>query len=168
MFLKSKLVCVSKFEYSRLFKLNVLEYLTYFKNMIVWSTLYLLLHYNDVIMSSMASQITSVSIVCPTGVQAQIIENIKAPSQWPLWGRFTEQRASNAENVPIWWGHHGPSTGLVPWTDAQGWTKLISSYIRGRGLKGLNGNNMLQMSCKSKLQYYVWFIYIIHGRFVSL
>ena len=36
-------------------------------------------------------------------VQAQIKENIKAPSHWPLWGEF---RASNAENVSIWWRHH--------------------------------------------------------------
>ena len=45
--------------------------------------------------------------------KAQIKENIKAPRHWPLWGEFTggrwipTQRASNAENVPIWWRHHG-------------------------------------------------------------
>ena len=45
--------------------------------------------------------------------KAQIKENIKAPRHWPLWGEFTSgrwiptQRASNAENVPIWWRHHG-------------------------------------------------------------
>ena len=46
-------------------------------------------------------------------VQAQIKENIKAPRHWPLWGGFTgdrrishTQRASNAENVSIWWRHH--------------------------------------------------------------
>ena len=44
--------------------------------------------------------------------QAQIKENIKAPRHWPLWGGFTvtgefpAQRASNAENVSIWWRHH--------------------------------------------------------------
>ena len=27
----------------------------------------------------------------------------------PVAGEFPEQRASNAENVPIWWRHHGPS-----------------------------------------------------------
>ena len=40
-------------------------------------------------------------------------ENIKIPRQWPLCGEFTGtgefpgQRASNAENVSIWWRHHG-------------------------------------------------------------
>ena len=45
-------------------------------------------------------------------IQTQIKENIKAPCHWPLCGEFTEtgefpaQRASNAENVFIWWRHH--------------------------------------------------------------
>ena len=35
-------------------------------------------------------------------------ENIKAPRHWHLWvtGEFPAQRASNAENVSIWWRHH--------------------------------------------------------------
>ena len=44
----------------------------------------------------------------------QIKENIKAPHHWLLWGNspvtaeFPAQRASNAENVSIWWHHvHG-------------------------------------------------------------
>ena len=41
---------------------------------------------------------------------AQIKVNIKAPRHWPLWGEFTgeypEQRASNAENVSVWWRNH--------------------------------------------------------------
>ena len=45
-------------------------------------------------------------------VQAQIQENIKASRHWPLenlpvTGGFPFQRASNAENVSIWWRHHG-------------------------------------------------------------
>ena len=45
-------------------------------------------------------------------VQVQIKENIQAPCHWPLWGNtpvtdeFPAQRASNAENVSIWWCHH--------------------------------------------------------------
>ena len=35
-------------------------------------------------------------------IQAQIKENIKAPRHFPLCA----QRASNAENVAIWWRHH--------------------------------------------------------------
>ena len=46
-------------------------------------------------------------------IRAQIKENIKAPRHWPLCGEITgtdefpAQRASNAENVSIWWRHHG-------------------------------------------------------------
>ena len=42
-------------------------------------------------------------------VQLRIKENIKAPRHWPLWGEtigFPSQRASNAENVVIWWRDH--------------------------------------------------------------
>ena len=45
-------------------------------------------------------------------IEAQIKENIKAPHHWPLWGEFTSDRwipctrASNVENVSIWWRHH--------------------------------------------------------------
>ena len=37
----------------------------------------------------------------------QIKENIKAPRHWPLCGEFPAQMASYAENVSIWWRHHG-------------------------------------------------------------
>ena len=44
-------------------------------------------------------------------IQTQIKENIKAPRHWPLWREFTDefptQRTSNAENVSMWWRHHG-------------------------------------------------------------
>ena len=39
-------------------------------------------------------------------------ENTIAPLHWPLWGEppvtggFPSQRASNTENVSIWWRHH--------------------------------------------------------------
>ena len=76
---------------------------TSFNNSLQW--------HNDVIMGTMASQITSRMIVYSTVIQAQIKENIKAPHHWPLCGEFTgsgefpAQRASNAENVSISWRH---------------------------------------------------------------
>ena len=33
-------------------------------------------------------------------------KKIKAPHHWPLWGE-SSQKANNAENVSIWWRHHG-------------------------------------------------------------
>ena len=50
---------------------------------------WLQLHYSDIIMSTMASQITGVSLVCSTVFQVQIKENIKALHHWPLWGEST-------------------------------------------------------------------------------
>ena len=57
-------------------------------------------------MGTIASQITSVSVVCLTFLWAEIKENIKAPRHWPLRGEleigeFSAQMASNAENVSI-------------------------------------------------------------------
>ena len=50
-------------------------------------------YYNDVIMSAMASQITSLTIVYSSVyIQAQIKENIKAPRHWPLCGEVTGDR----------------------------------------------------------------------------
>ena len=50
------------------------------------------IHYSDVMMSPMTSQITSLTIVYSTVIQAQIKENIKALRHWPLWGEFTGDR----------------------------------------------------------------------------
>ena len=68
-------------------------------------------HYSDVIMSMMASQITSLSIVYST-----LCSGPKKTSKLhvtglcevnsPVTGEFPAQRASNVENVSIWWCHH--------------------------------------------------------------
>ena len=54
--------------------------------------------------------------------RAQIKENIKALRHWILCGEFTgtgefpAQRASNAENVSIWWRHYEHY-----WTESAKW-----------------------------------------------
>ena len=69
-------------------------------------------HYN-VIMGTVASQITTLLLSTQPFIQSQIKENIKAPCHWPLCGEFTgtgefpTQMASKAENVSIWWRHYG-------------------------------------------------------------
>ena len=69
-------------------------------------------HYIDVIMATMASQITSLAVVYSTVYSDADQRNIKAPRHWPLCreftgiGEFPAQRASYAENVSIWWRHH--------------------------------------------------------------
>ena len=70
-------------------------------------------HYIDVIMSPMASQITRITIVCPTvGSDADEKKASKlhvtglCKGNSPLTGEFPAQKASNAENVSIWWRYH--------------------------------------------------------------
>ena len=55
-------------------------------------TMVILYHYNDVIVGTVASQITSLTVVYSTVIQTQIKEDIKAPRHWPLWGEFTGDR----------------------------------------------------------------------------
>ena len=63
-------------------------------------------------MGPMASPITSLTLVYSTVYSGADQRNIKAPRHWPLCGEFTgdrwipRTRASNAENVSIWWRHH--------------------------------------------------------------
>ena len=77
-------------------------------------------------MGTIVSQITSLTIVYSTVFfQTQIRENIKAPRHLPLCGKM----ASNAENISIWWRHHGYLTyhgfsTLVEWRD------VFSVFIR--------------------------------------
>ena len=65
-------------------------------------------------MSAMASQITSLTIVCATvysGVDQRKEKSSASLAFYagdsPVTGEFPAQRASNAENVSIWWRHHG-------------------------------------------------------------
>ena len=71
-------------------------------------------------------------------IQTQMKENIKAPRHWPLCGEFTgtgefpAQRASNAENVSIWWRHHESTLPLqaIVTQAAEVWTLewILSCY----------------------------------------
>ena len=63
-------------------------------------------------MSTMASQITSLTVVYSTVYSDADQRKHQTPRHWPLCGEFTgtgefpAQRASYAENVSIWWRHH--------------------------------------------------------------
>ena len=54
--------------------------------------MYVVNHYDDVLMSSMAYQITSLTVIYPTVYSGTFIENIKAARHWPLCGEFTGDR----------------------------------------------------------------------------
>ena len=72
-----------------------------------------LLHYNDVIMAAIASQITSLTIVFSTvysdadqrkhqsSASLAFVQGIPGKT-----GEFPTQMASKGENVSIWWRHH--------------------------------------------------------------
>ena len=82
--------------------------------------LYTSIHYNDVIMSAMASQITSLAIVYSTVYSRHRSKQTSklrvtglCMGNSPVTGEFPAQMASNAENVSIWWRHHDTYIGLV-------------------------------------------------------
>ena len=72
-----------------------------------------ILHYNDVLMNSMGSQITSLTIVYSavySGADQRKHQSSASlafcAGNSPGTGEFPAQMASNAENVSIWWRHH--------------------------------------------------------------
>ena len=75
--------------------------------------MWLISHYDDVIMSTMASRITSLMVVYSTVYSdADQRKHQSSASLAFVWGitgtgEFPAQRASHAENVSIWWRHHG-------------------------------------------------------------
>ena len=70
------------------------------------------LHYDDVIMTTIASQITSLAVVYSTVYSdADQRKHQSSASLAFVWGIHRDrwipaQRASDAENVSIWWRHH--------------------------------------------------------------
>ena len=76
------------------------------------------MHYNDVIMGAMASQITNLTIVYSTVYSraderkhqsSASLDFVREIHRWPV--NFPYKMASNAENVSIWWRHHGICRG---------------------------------------------------------
>ena len=70
-------------------------------------------HYNEVIMSEMAPQIISLTIVNSTVYSRRRSKKTSksrvtglCEGNSPVIGEFPARRASNAENVPTWWHHH--------------------------------------------------------------
>ena len=58
----------------------------------IWLRPQLGVHYSDVIMSVMTSQVTDVSIVYLTVGSGTEQKKVKAPRHWTLWGEFTGDR----------------------------------------------------------------------------
>ena len=93
-------------------------------------------HYNDVKMSSMASQITTLTIVYSTvnsGTEHESSESLAfVRGNLPVTGEFPAQKVSNSEHVSIWWRHHVETTPL--WFYKSIWNvwfkivKLVTTY----------------------------------------
>ena len=65
------------------------------------------IHYSDVIMRAMTSQITCISIVCSTICWGADQRNFKAlHNKTPVTSGFPSQRASNTENISNRWHHY--------------------------------------------------------------
>ena len=64
--------------------------------------------HGDVIMTTMASQITSLTVVYSSRSKktSKLRVTVLCTGNSPGTGEFTAQVASNAENVSIWWRHH--------------------------------------------------------------
>ena len=80
---------------------------------IMWYEPLLASHYNDVIMITMASQITSLTIVYSTVYSRRRSKKASklrvtglCAGNSPETGEFPAPMASNAENVSIWWRHN--------------------------------------------------------------
>ena len=79
----------------------------------LWWSVHSQWHYNDVMMSAMASQITGVTIVYSTFLlwrrskkTSKIHVTGLCERNSPVTGEFPAQKASKAENVSIWWRIH--------------------------------------------------------------
>ena len=93
-------------------------------------------HYNDVIMSMMASQITSLTIVYSTvysGADKKKTSKLRVTGlcegNSAVSGEFPTQRASNAEKVSIWWRHRVSTESRTAWISNYGHTKLQDVVI---------------------------------------
>ena len=102
-------------------------------------------HYDDIIMGTIASQITSLTIVYSTvysgADQSKYQSSASLAFVWGIHrgtGEFPAQMASNAENVSIWWRHHAQN--------GKGWVLSDSPFIRWVGRCSLNWFQVLPLS----------------------
>ena len=80
----------------------------------------------------------------------QIKENIKASPQLAT-AEFPVQRASNTENIPIWWRHHVPEA--YPWLPIKlSWLNIIYN-LNVLGLYGQIKHLIFEISFQLQAQY---------------
>ena len=146
-------------------------------------------HYSDVIMSTMASQITSLTIVYSSVYSGSDQRKHQSSASLAFvrgihWGPVNSpaQRSSNVENVSIWWRHHGHHHPLHHTHIHQNWMKedWVCVYLQVESKLYVMQTNRITTVCKmhqfcalvlhkeSKLQNKIWncctFIRFIQSR----
>ena len=118
-FLSQSEPIMQSFDVFAVFNLNTL-----FKEHLSGHHKYFTTHYNGAIMGVMVSQITSISVsfstVCSGADQrkhqsAMSLAFVRGIHWWPV--NSQHKRASNGENVSIWWCHHDKKINKFPTTD---------------------------------------------------
>ena len=103
-------------------------------------------YYSDVIMSTVASQITGVSIDHRKHQSSASLDFVRGIHRWPV--DSPHKRASNAENIAIWWCHHCPASR----------TTLVATRFRVAVICPI-----IQVPhCIRVFFYFVWFVFINH------
>ena len=97
-------------------------------------------------------------------VQAQIKKTSKlrvaglCEGNSPVTSEFPSQKTINAENVSIWWRHHGPSATNYPLA-----TRAYESHFRNKQrvlMHGHQGWNVRHSLCHIYMIYvYIWVVY---------
>ena len=121
-------------------------------------------HYNDVIMNMMASQITSLTIVYSNinsrhrskkTSKLHITDLCVGYSQ--MTSQFPTQRASNMENVSIWWCHHEIGMSIMT-------AGILCCNVRKFATTVKNDKNEEHISIHfnyfsiKHMQWYYWFL----------
>ena len=94
----------------------------WYRRVPLWMNCTVIIHYNDIIMGAIASQITSLKIVNSTvysGADQMKTSKLRVTGLCAGnslgTGEFPAQMASNAENVSIWWRHHDNTHPVPEW-----------------------------------------------------
>ena len=112
-------------------------------------------HYSDVIMGVIAFQITSLTIFHSTVYSdadqrkhQSSASSLAFVENSPVTGEFPAQKASNVENVSIWWRHHintrpHPSLGAPSIITCDKWQTFCCHVSRWIRWQLLNGENLI-------------------------
>ena len=115
-------------------------------------------HYNDVIMNAMASQITTLAIVFPSVYSRHRSKKISklrvtglCEGNLPVTGEFLTQRDCNSENVSIWWRRHVES-GLVRRPGSNPSTVPVSEQV----VRAIRCNVILRQLSVKRMELWQW------------